>query len=128
MSEGYKQFKSFNWTSKEKGKESAKFHIIAEFADMKTESAAEMTSLKINKQGTWGTISGPNTNIVSAVLSPRERMRTKTKFSMDYQLPYSIFGKLIDKLRFHKAIEKSFDVSYQETHREIGSDKNVPSS
>jgi hypothetical protein len=29
--------------------------------------------------------------------------------SIEYELPYSIFGKLIDKLRVHKAMEKSFE-------------------
>jgi hypothetical protein len=31
---------------------------------------------------------------------------TKTTFMMDYDLPYSIFGKIIDKLRVCKAVEK----------------------
>ena len=29
---------------------------------------------------------------------------------IDYELPYSVLGKLIDKLRVHKALEKSFDI------------------
>ncbi|MCJ7803894.1 MAG: SRPBCC family protein [Desulfobacterales bacterium] len=108
MPEWYKPFKRVEWTSKEKYKEGSTFHFVAEFSGMKTESDAEMTSVIANKQGIWRTTSGPYTNIASVVLSPASN-GTKATFSMDYELPYSILGKLIDKLRFHKAIEKSFD-------------------
>jgi len=30
---------------------------------------------------------------------------------IDYELPYSVLGKLIDKLRVHKAMDKSYDVA-----------------
>ena len=32
--------------------------------------------------------------------------RTRATFMMDYELPYSFLGKIIDKLRVCKAIEK----------------------
>ena len=35
---------------------------------------------------------------------------TKVTYLMDYEMPYSVLGKLIDKLRFRKAMEKSFEV------------------
>ena len=108
MPEWYKPFKRVEWTSKEKYKEGSTFHFVTEFSGMKAESDAEMTSVIANKQGIWRTTSGPYTNIASAVLRPSGNATIAT-FSMDYELPYSILGKLIDKLRFHKAIEKSFD-------------------
>jgi len=108
MPEWYKPFKRVEWTSKEKYKEGSTFRFVAEFSGMKTESDAEMTSVIPNKEGIWRTTSGPYTNIASAVLRPSGNATIAT-FSMDYELPYSILGKLIDKLRFHKAIEKSFD-------------------
>jgi hypothetical protein len=108
----YKPFKRVEWTSKEKFKEGSTFRVVSEFSGMKAESDAEMTSVVENKQGIWRTTSGPYTSIASAVLSPANN-GTKATFSMDYELPYSILGKLIDKLRFHKAIEKSFDEGTQ---------------
>jgi uncharacterized membrane protein len=108
MLEWYKPFKKFEWTSKEKNQEGSTFHLVTEFSGMKGESDAEITSVIPNKQGVWRTTSGPYTTISSAVLNPTSN-GTKATFSMDYELPYSILGKLIDKLRFHKAIEKSFD-------------------
>jgi len=108
MPEWYKPFKRVEWTSKEKYKEGSTFRFVAEFSGLKTESDAEMTSVIPNKEGIWRTTSGPYTNIASAVLRPSGNATIAT-FSMDYELPYSILGKLIDKLRFHKAIEKSFD-------------------
>jgi hypothetical protein len=112
MSVWYKPFKQVEWTSEEKFKEGSTFRIVSEFSGMKAESTAEMTSVVENKQGIWRTTSGPYTSIASAVLSPASN-GTKATFSMDYELPYSILGKLIDKLRFHKAIEKSFDEGTQ---------------
>ena len=108
MVEWYKPFKKIEWTSAEKGREGSTFHIVSEFSGMKAESDAEVTSMIPNKQGVWRTTSGPYTNIASAALSATNNGTIAT-FSMDYELPYSILGKLIDKLRFHKAIEKSFD-------------------
>jgi uncharacterized membrane protein len=108
MLELYKPFKRVEWTSKEKYKKGSTFHVVTEFSGMKTESDAEMTSVIANKQGIWRTTSGPYTNIASAVLSLSTN-GTKATCSMDYELPCSILGKLIDKLRFQKAIEKSFD-------------------
>ena len=48
------------------------------------------------------------TGIGSMTFTPTEG---GTKFSMviDYELPYSVLGKLIDKLRVRKAIDKSYD-------------------
>jgi uncharacterized membrane protein len=112
MPEWYKPFKKVEWTSKEKYKEGSTFRVVSEFSGMKSESNAEMTSVIENRQGIWRTTSGPYTSIASAVLSPVSN-GTKATFSMDYELPYSILGKLIDKLRFHKSIEKSFDEGTQ---------------
>ena len=36
---------------------------------------------------------------------------TKVTQTIDYELPYSVLGKLIDKLRVHKAMDKSYDVA-----------------
>jgi uncharacterized membrane protein len=108
MPEWYKPFKKVEWTSKEKNIEGATFHFASEFSGINAESDAEMTSVIPNKQGIWRTTSGPYTNIASAVLCPASNGTIAT-FSMDYELPYSILGKLIDKLRFYRAIEKSFD-------------------
>ena len=40
------------------------------------------------------------------VLEPTAK-GTKLTYSMDYELPYSILGKLVDKLRVKKDIDKS---------------------
>jgi hypothetical protein len=35
---------------------------------------------------------------------------TKVTIFADYELPYSVFGKLFDKVTFHRTMEKSFEV------------------
>ena len=45
------------------------------------------------------------TIIYNATLEPA-KVGTKLTTSFDYELPYSILGKLIDKLRVHKSLEK----------------------
>jgi len=41
-------------------------------------------------------------------LSPT-KAGTKVTMGMEYEMPYSILGKLIDKLRVHKAMEKDLE-------------------
>jgi len=40
---------------------------------------------------------------------------TKWTSITEYELPYSLLGKIIDKLKVHKAVEKRFDYSMNKT-------------
>jgi carbon monoxide dehydrogenase subunit G len=48
------------------------------------------------------------------LLEPTER-GTKLTTIIDYELPYSLLGKIIDKLKVHKEMEKSGDYSLKKT-------------
>ncbi|MGA3192996.1 MAG: SRPBCC family protein [Candidatus Bathyarchaeia archaeon] len=103
--EWYDDFKKVQYTSKEKHKVGSTVHVIAETAGMKAEWDAEITEAIENEKGAWRTTGGSFTGFGSVTLSPT-KAGTKVTIAMDYELPYSVLGKLIDKLRVHKALEK----------------------
>ena len=44
---------------------------------------------------------------------------TKYTTIIEYELPYSLLGKIIDKLKVHKEMEKSFDYSMKQTKKDL---------
>ena len=101
----FESVKKIEWTSKEHNKVGATLHITTEVAGVKGESEVEITELKENEKSAWRTTGGPVTIIFSGTFTPTEN-GTKVTFTQDYELPYSILGRIIDKLRVHKASEK----------------------
>jgi len=97
--------KKLEWTSKEHNQVGATLHFATELAGVKSEADAEITEWTANKTASWRTTSGNPTIIFTASLVPTQT-GSKATFTADYELPYSILGKIIDKLRVHKAMEK----------------------
>jgi len=97
--------KKVEYTSKEKDSVGATAHWIGEAGGVKSEWDTETTELETNKRGAWRTTGGTFTGVGAMTLSPT-KTGTKATFMMDYDLPYSILGKIIDKLRVQRAIEK----------------------
>ncbi len=83
-------------------------HIWGEVAGVKSEWDAETTDWVENKIHAWRSISGDLTAVGSLSFSPIEG-GTKATFLMDYDLPYSVLGKLMDKLRVSKEMDKSME-------------------
>jgi uncharacterized membrane protein len=110
--EYYDSIKKVEWISKPKMEVGATVHVMSEIAGAKGEWDAEITEFKENEKVSWRTISGNMTIIYNAIV---ESAKTGTKLttSFDYELPYSILGKLIDKLRVHKAMEKESEKALQ---------------
>ncbi len=105
--EWFDSFKKVEWTSKEKEKVGSTLHVISEIAGMKAEYDAEIIEFT-NNTLRWRTTDGNFTAISAGILNQTE---TGTEFTIgiDYELPYSILGKMIDKLRIHKAMEKDLE-------------------
>jgi uncharacterized membrane protein len=97
--------KKVEFTSEEKEKIGATAHWAAEAGGVRSEWDTETTEWEPYKRGAWRTTGGTFTGIGSLTLSPTES-GTKATFMMDYELPYSFLGKIIDKLRVCRAIEK----------------------
>jgi uncharacterized membrane protein len=90
----------------------ATVHVVSEIAGTKGEWDAEITEYKNNEKVSWRTTSGNMTIIYNATLVPTKG-GTKLTTAFDYEPPYSILGKLIDKLRVHKAMEKESEKALQ---------------
>jgi uncharacterized membrane protein len=107
--EWYAPFKKVEYTSKEKNVVGETVHVSGEIAGVKAEWDGETTEMIENKKHAWRSTGGSFTGFGSFELSPT-KSGTKLTAMMDYEMPYSVLGKLIDKLRVHKAMEKSFEV------------------
>ena len=110
--EYYDSIKKVEWTSEPKMKVGATVHVFSEIAGSKGEWGAEVTEYKDNEKVSWRTTSGNLTIIYNATLE-LAKAGTKLTTSFDYELPYSVLGKLIDKLRVHKSMEKEVEQALQ---------------
>ena len=110
--EYYDSIKKVEWTSKPIMEVGATVHVFSEIAGAKGEWDAEITEYKDNEKVSWRTTGGNMTIIYNATLDPA-KAGTKLTTSFDYELPYSILGKLIDKLRVHKVMEKEGETALQ---------------
>jgi len=97
--------KKVEYTSEQKETVGVTAHWIGEAGGVKSEWDTETTEWEVNERGAWRSTGGTFTGIGSLTLNPSET-GTKATFMMDYDLPYSILGKIIDKLRVCKAVEK----------------------
>ena len=110
--EYYDSVKKVEWTSKDKDKVGSTLHVTSEIAGLKGVSDIEITEAIENKKAAWRTTSGNLTIIYSLTLDPT-KTGTKLTNTFDYELPYSVLGKLIDKIRVHKAMDKDAEKALQ---------------
>jgi uncharacterized membrane protein len=110
--EYYDSIKKVEWISEPIMKVGATVHVLSDIAGSKGEWDAEITEYKDNEKVSWRTNSGNMTIIYNSTLDPAE-VGTKLTTAFDYELPYSVLGKLIDKLRVHKAMEKEAEKALQ---------------
>jgi uncharacterized membrane protein len=110
--EWYSSIKKVKWTSEEKMEVGATVHVLSEIAGVKGEWDAEITEFVNNQSVSWRTTSGNPTIIYHATLAPSKTV-AKLTTAFDYELPYSIFGKIINKLRVHKVMEKETESALQ---------------
>ncbi len=103
--EWYDSIKKVEWTSKGKMEVGATVHVVSEIAGVRGEWNAEIAEFVDKQIVSWRTTSGNPTIIYRATLDST-RTGSKITTAFDYELPYSVLGKIIDKLRVHKAMEK----------------------
>jgi uncharacterized membrane protein len=99
------QIPKAKYTSEYKDKLGAIAHVMGDAGSIKAEWDAETTEWIENQKFSWRTIAGNFTGFGSMTLTSIET-GTKTIFLMDYDLPYSFLGKLVDRLRVSKDLEK----------------------
>jgi len=105
MPEFFESIKKVEWTSKDKNKVGSTFHAVGEALGTKMENDYEIAEMIENEKLTFRTTSGHLTAILTTTLTPTKN-GTKITITQDYELPYSILGKIIDKLAVHRAMQK----------------------
>lgn len=109
LPEWFEPFKKVVLTSKQGDKVGATHHIFNELDGLiKVEWDSETTEWIENELYSWRSIGGHFTNFGSITLRPAKE-GTKVTLELDYHLPYSVIGQIVDKLRVHKEIDKSID-------------------
>ena len=100
--------KKAEYTTDEKDKVGATAHVVAELTGVKVEFDIEITEYTKYKSASWRTTGGNLTAIGNSILRPIE-MGTELRLIFDYDLPFSILGKVVDKLLVSREMEKGFD-------------------
>ncbi len=100
--------KKAEYTSEKTREEGATAHIIGEVAGQKTEFDAEYTEYVENERKRWRTTGGDMTAFGEVSVEPTDK-GTKVYFMMNYELPHGILGKVIDKLKVSKEMEKEYE-------------------
>ena len=67
---------------------------------------AEITEFVENKKVTWQTVKESQIKVALSFILEPTTQGTKLTNSMDYELPYSILGKLLDKVKVKRDIDK----------------------
>lgn len=66
----------------------------------------EVTEFVKNNKMTMRTIGASKHNVIDSMTLEPTTKGTKMTYSVDYKVPYSVLGKLIDKLKVSKDMEK----------------------
>jgi len=76
---------------------------------MKGEWDQEVTEFELNRKMAWHTAAGSKLNMGVRGELEATANGSKVQYTEEYELPYWILGKLVDKLRYRKAVEKFMD-------------------
>lgn len=101
-------FKQVEYTSDTPNQVGATFHVIGEAGGVKTEFDVEITELVDATHAVWRTTGGTFTGFGKTSLQ-RLHDGTEITFMIDYELPYSILGLILDKLMVSREIAQGFD-------------------
>ena len=109
LNEITKGFQEIEKTSKGPVGVGTTVHIVGKAGVSQMELDAEITEFEKNKKMSRRTIGASKFKMQgSSTLEPTAK-GTKLTTTMDYELPYSILGKIVDKLRVSKDMKKSVE-------------------
>jgi uncharacterized membrane protein len=98
-------------------------HVCGEAGGVNSEWDAETTEWTEYSRTAWRSTSGTFTGFGSMTLLPSENGTVAT-FMMDYELPHSILGKIVNKLRVYRALEKGVTIGLEKLKATIESPEN----
>ena len=109
MNELSKGFAESEYTSKGPIGVSSIVHNVAKAGGSQAEFDMEITEFEKNKKVSMRTVGASKFKMQgSHILEPTAK-GTKLTNTMDYELPYSILGKIVNKLKVSKDIEKRME-------------------
>jgi carbon monoxide dehydrogenase subunit G len=106
MAKGDVEFKQ---TSKGPWGVGTTLHWISRQSGSPMELDMEVTEFEKNKKATISTVKGSKLKMKQTCAVEPTANGTKLTYNAEYTMPYSILGKIIDKLKVQKDIEKSID-------------------
>jgi carbon monoxide dehydrogenase subunit G len=119
MNEASKGFSEFEYTSSGPVGVGTTMHYVAAGGGATAEWDSEVTEFVKNKKlATRTKGAGKFKATASYALEPTAK-GTKLTYSMDYELPGSLLGKLVDKLRVHKDMEKGISKAMENAKNAI---------
>ena len=96
------------YTSEHREGAGATAHVKAEAGGVKVEFDVEITEYIEDEKASWRTTAGNFTAIGLTNLEPM-REGTELTLMMDYELPYSILGKIVDKVLVGRETAAGFE-------------------
>ena len=82
-------------------------HVVGKAGGQTVEVDMKATEFVENKKIVWSTVGASKTKMTSTWTYEPTAKGTKVTYSQEYEVPYSILGKLVDKLKVHKDIEEN---------------------
>ena len=109
LNEVTKGFIEGEYTSKGPVRVGTTMHYVGKAGGQQVEYDLEITEFEKNKKVSARTIGASKLKMQYSYTIEPTANGTKLIFSVDYELPYSILGKIIDKLSVSKDMEKSIE-------------------
>ena len=99
----------FKQTSKGPWGVGTTLHWISKQSGSPIETDFEITEFEKNKKATMRTIGASKLKLQQSMTLEPTAKGTKVTYILDYTMPYSFLGKIIDKLKVQKDMEKSIE-------------------
>ncbi len=94
-------------------------HHVASAGRNQQEFDTEITEFVKNKKGAVRTIGASKFKMTASYALEPTAKGTKLTYSMDYELPYSVLGKIIDKLKVGKDMEKNIGAMIEKVKKTL---------
>lgn len=107
MNEIAKGFQETEYTSKGPVGVGTTAHMVGKAGGSQAEWDMEVTEFEKNKNVSMRTEGASKLKMQSSYIYEPTAKGTKLTITYDYELPYSILGKIVDKLKVSKDMEKS---------------------
>jgi uncharacterized membrane protein len=121
ITEWYPNIRSHEFTSEKRGL-GAIYHVAGEGDDQKFEYNAIVTEYVENERVGWRTTSGDWTAFGSITLKPIVA-GTVVMYMIDYALPYSLLGMIIDRLRVSKSMREGLETALKNLKKLVEEEK-----